>query len=102
MEYDYDVDEDDDEGVEDSRNELPTQISPQTPNNRRSRNICSNKCNVTPRRMVNAKPNMTKAEAIKILDANRDCSGREVKVKHSILAIKHHPDKWNKRCCFTT
>ena len=44
---------------------------------------------------------MTKAEAIRMLDANRDFASREARVKHRMLAIKCHLDKWSERCVFT-
>ena len=60
-----DEEEDDDEGCDDSSNEPLTQVPPQTPHNDRSRNMGSDKCNVTLGIMVNGNPNMTKDEAIK-------------------------------------
>ena len=59
------------------------------------------KHNLTLERMANANPNMTKTEAIKILDVNQDYSIREVKVEHMMISIKYHSDKWNERFCFT-
>ena len=35
------------------------------------------------------------------MDADRNFSGGEVKVKHKILALKYHEDKWCERCTFT-
>ena len=122
----------DDEGCEDSRNEPSTQVPPQTPNNNRSRNMGSDKHNVTPGRILitltqiwqrmssfvifwlkfTILPGVTLClslrmfllllyEAIKILAVNLDYSIREVKVKHRMIAIKYHTDKWDERCCFT-
>ena len=44
---------------------------------------------------------MSKAEAITILNIDRNYSPREGKVKYKILAIKYHPDKWSVRCNFS-
>ena len=43
---------------------------------------------------------MTKAEAISILDTNRDYYVREVRAKCRMLAIENHPGKWSERCYF--
>ena len=53
---------------------------------------------ITPGRIVHYNPNMSKYEAISVLDVNRKFSSREMKVKYKILAIKYHPDKWRERC----
>ena len=88
MEDDDEVDNDDEEEVEDMRNEPP----PQTLNNRR-RNTGDDKHDITPGRIVHSNPSMSKSQLIRVLDANRNFSIREVKAKHKILAIKCHPDK---------
>ena len=93
-EEDYDdVDEDEDEGVEDSRNDPSTQTRPQTPNNSRSRNMYRDKHKVALGRMANTNPKTGKDEAIKILAINRDCSIRKVNIDHRTLAIKYRPDE---------
>ena len=94
------ADQYDDEGCEDSINELSTQVPPQIPINNRSRNMGSGKYYITPGRLECFSPSMTNDEAIKILAINRDCSIWRVKVNPVMLAIKYHPDKWDKRCFF--
>ena len=54
----------------------------------------------TPGRKVKSNPNMTKAEVIRILGIKKYFYSREVRVKHKMLAIKCHPDKWSERRVF--
>ena len=92
---DDDVDYNDDEIVEDVRNDRP----PCSPINR-SRNSSDDEHGIVAGRMVHSNLSMSKSEGTRVLDADRDFSSQEVKVKHKILVFKCQPDKWSEKCAF--
>ena len=51
--------------------------------------------------MTNLLTEISKREALAILNATENNSSKEIRRNYMRLARKYHPDKWNKDCNFT-